>query len=49
VRAKILQVHPYKVPEIMEVEATSVHEPYLKWAIESTQPAIDRVAAEKRS
>ena len=35
-KKKIKETHPYTVPEIVEVDITSINTPYLKWLIEST-------------
>ncbi|MCY4489933.1 MAG: divalent-cation tolerance protein CutA [Thaumarchaeota archaeon] len=35
-KAKILQTHPYDVPEIAEIDITSVNKPYYDWLVEST-------------
>ncbi len=34
-KKRIAQTHPYDVPEIMEVDVTSVNGPYLDWLEES--------------
>ncbi|MFQ5782894.1 MAG: divalent-cation tolerance protein CutA [Nitrosopumilus sp.] len=34
--AKIKETHPYDVPEIVEVNVTSINKPYLDWLEEST-------------
>jgi len=36
------QSHPYEVPEIMALEATSGSAPYLRWLIEETEPSEER-------
>ena len=33
---KIKETHPYDVPEIAEIDVTSINDSYLKWLIEST-------------
>ena len=33
---KIKETHPYDVPEIAELDVTSINKPYLKWLVEST-------------
>ena len=33
---KIKATHPYKVPEIAEINITSINKSYLKWLVEST-------------
>ena len=35
-KEKIKATHPYKVPEIAEINITSINKFYLKWLIEST-------------
>jgi len=35
-KEKIKASHPYDVPEIAEIEITSINQSYLKWLIEST-------------
>ena len=35
-KKKIKETHPYDVPEIMEVDVTSINKLYLNWLIEST-------------
>jgi len=32
----IKKTHPYEVPEIIEIDVSSINQPYLKWLIEST-------------
>ena len=32
----IKNTHPYKIPEIAEIDVHSINQPYLKWLIEST-------------
>jgi periplasmic divalent cation tolerance protein len=32
----IKKMHPYDIPEIAEIDVTSINQPYLKWLIEST-------------
>jgi len=36
VKNKIKITHPYKVPEIAEIQINSINKPYLDWLIEST-------------
>ena len=33
---KIKETHPYDVPEIAEIDVTSINDSYLKWLTEST-------------
>jgi periplasmic divalent cation tolerance protein len=35
-KKKIKETHPYEVPEIVEIDVTSVNRSYLNWLIEST-------------
>ena len=35
-KEKIKTTHPYKVPEIAEINITSINKSYLKWLVEST-------------
>jgi periplasmic divalent cation tolerance protein len=35
-KKKIRETHPYDVPEIAEVDVTSINQPYLDWMITST-------------
>ena len=35
-KEKIKASHPYDVPEIAEIEITSINKSYLKWLVEST-------------
>ncbi|BDQ31847.1 divalent-cation tolerance protein CutA [Nitrosopumilus zosterae] len=35
-KKKILETHPYKVPEIAELTVSSLNKSYLNWLIEST-------------
>lgn len=35
-KEKIKELHPYQVPEIVELEISSINKPYLKWMIDST-------------
>ena len=35
-KKKIKETHPYDVPEIMEVDVTSINKSYLNWLVEST-------------
>ncbi len=35
-KMKIKETHPYDVPEIAEVDVSSINQPYLRWLIEST-------------
>ncbi|MDH3501684.1 MAG: divalent-cation tolerance protein CutA [Nitrosopumilus sp.] len=33
---KIKETHPYQIPEIIEIEVSSINKPYLKWLVDST-------------
>lgn len=35
-KKKIKESHPYDVPEIAEIDVTSIDKSYLKWLVEST-------------
>ena len=35
-KEKIRATHPYEVPEIAEIDVTSVNKPYYDWLVEST-------------
>ena len=35
-KKKIKETHPYDIPEIVEIDITSVNQSYLNWLIEST-------------
>lgn len=35
-KKQIKETHPYDIPEIAEIDVTSVNNSYLKWLIEST-------------
>ena len=35
-KEKIMKTHPYEVPEIAEIDITSINKSYLKWLAEST-------------
>ena len=35
-KKKIKETHPYEIPEIAEVDVTSINKSYLNWLIEST-------------
>ena len=35
-KQKIKDTHPYNVPEIAEIDVTSINDSYLKWLVEST-------------
>jgi periplasmic divalent cation tolerance protein len=35
-KEKIKSTHPYKVPEIAEIDIISINKSYLKWMVEST-------------
>lgn len=36
VKNQIKITHPYKVPEIAEIQVNSINKPYLDWLVEST-------------
>jgi len=35
-KEKIKATHPYEIPEIVEINITSINKSYMKWVIEST-------------
>jgi periplasmic divalent cation tolerance protein len=35
-KLEIKKVHPYEVPEIMEIKMNDVYKPYMSWIVEST-------------
>lgn len=35
-KAMIKNTHPYKVPEIAELDVMAINEPYLQWLVDST-------------
>ena len=35
-KEQILNTHPYKVPEIAEIDVLSINKPYLDWLVDST-------------
>jgi periplasmic divalent cation tolerance protein len=35
-KLKIKQTHPYDVPEIAEIDISSINDSYLKWLVDST-------------
>ena len=35
-KKKITETHPYDIPEIVEIDVTSINKSYLNWLIEST-------------
>jgi periplasmic divalent cation tolerance protein len=35
-KEKIMKTHPYEIPEIAEIDITSINKSYLKWLEEST-------------
>jgi periplasmic divalent cation tolerance protein len=35
-KEKIQSSHPYQIPEIAEIDITSINKSYLKWLVEST-------------
>ena len=35
-KKKIAETHPYDIPEIVEIDVTSINKSYLNWLIEST-------------
>ena len=41
-QTSLQQSHPYEVPEILAVEASSEAAPYLRWLAEETKPSEER-------
>lgn len=37
VRARIVALHPYEVPEVIRLDVTAAHAPYLAWAMDATR------------
>lgn len=35
-KEQIKDTHPYKVPEIAEIDVASINKPYMNWIVEST-------------
>lgn len=35
-KEEIKKTHPYKVPEIAELDVTDINKPYLQWLVDST-------------
>ena len=35
-KKEIKKFHPYDIPEIAEIDITSINQPYLKWVVDST-------------
>jgi periplasmic divalent cation tolerance protein len=35
---RIVELHPYEVPEVIALPITGGHAPYLAWVVESTRP-----------
>ena len=36
-RARIIELHPYEVPEVIALDITAGHAPYLDWIGENTR------------
>jgi periplasmic divalent cation tolerance protein len=36
-RARVVELHPYEVPEVIELPILAGHPPYLQWIAESTR------------
>ncbi|HTY96612.1 MAG TPA: divalent-cation tolerance protein CutA [Solirubrobacteraceae bacterium] len=39
--ARVAELHPYEVPEILVTELSGGHEPYLRWVLEQTATSLD--------
>ena len=35
-KKELKKLHPYDVPEIMEINVESINQPYMKWLVDST-------------
>ena len=38
-RARVVELHPYSVPEVVALDAVSVHVPYAEWVVGETSGA----------
>jgi periplasmic divalent cation tolerance protein len=38
-RARVVALHPYEVPEVIALPVEAGHAPYLAWIVDSTSPA----------
>lgn len=38
VRSRVVALHPYSVPEVLELEIAAAHRPYLDWIVGETAP-----------
>jgi periplasmic divalent cation tolerance protein len=36
-RARLVELHPYDVPEFIALAASDGHDPYLQWVVDSTR------------
>jgi len=45
VQARIAELHPYDVPEILVTEVAGGHPPYLRWVLEQTSGGLPGSAA----
>ena len=45
----LAELHPYDVPEIAEIDVSSVNPAYARWVADSTRPRPPRTAASRRS
>ncbi len=40
-QARVAELHPYEVPEIIVTRVVGGHEPYLQWVLEQTAAGLD--------
>ena len=45
VQARVAELHPYEVPEILVTEVDGGHQPYLRWVLEQTAGGMPDAAA----
>lgn len=38
-RARVVALHPYQVPEVLRFDVTAGHAPYLQWILDSVRPS----------
>jgi periplasmic divalent cation tolerance protein len=44
VRARVAELHPYEVPEIIVTPVVGGHEPYLQWVLQQTAAGLDEAS-----
>jgi periplasmic divalent cation tolerance protein len=37
-RAEVLRLHPYELPEVLAVPVSAAHPPYLQWLLQESSP-----------